>query len=298
MKKKVICVLVLYNSNVELLSKVISAILPQVDLLWISDNSIEPLHLPFIDEKTSCIIYRKMPGNIGIAAAQNYGVRYAIENNFDYLFFLDQDSISPANIINELLLQYDYLCSNFMTVGAIGPRAFNRCENKEYRGNVKKGKKINNEITEVSELISSASLIAISNFEKVGLMDETLFIDGVDHEWCWRANLRMGGRFFIVETIKLSHHLGEGDRHFLWKKVPIPTCFRTYYQYRNYFILLRRNYVPIYWKVSNGIKYMVKLFYYPLCVPPRLLYIKNIWKGIRDGIILAYRFNILHMWKK
>ena len=108
-----------------------------------------------------------MPGNIGIAAAQNYGVRYAIENNFDYLFFLDQDSISPANIINELLLQYDYLCSNFMTVGAIGPRAFNRCENKEYRGNVKKGKKINNEITEVSELISSASLIAISNFEKV-----------------------------------------------------------------------------------------------------------------------------------
>lgn len=28
-----------------------------------------------------------MPGNIGIAAAQNYGVRYAIENNFDYLFF-------------------------------------------------------------------------------------------------------------------------------------------------------------------------------------------------------------------
>ena len=223
---------------------------------------------------------------------------YSIENNFDYLFFVDQDSISPANIINELLLQYDYLCSNFMTVGAIGPRAFNRCENKEYRGNVKKGKKINNEITEVSELISSASLIAISNFEKVGLMDETLFIDGVDHEWCWRANLRMGGRFFIVETIKLSHHLGEGDRHFLWKKVPIPTCFRTYYQYRNYFILLRRNYVPIYWKVSNGIKYMVKLFYYPLCVPPRLLYIKNIWKGIRDGIILAYRFNILPMWKK
>ncbi len=43
---------------------------------------------------------------------------------------------------------------------------------------------------------------------------------------------------------------------------------------------------------------MVKLFYYPLCVPPRLLYIKNIWKGIRDGIILAYRFNILPMWKK
>lgn len=285
MKNEVICVLVLYNSNMDLLSKVISSILPQVDLLWISDNSIKPLHLPLIVEESPCIIYRKMPGNIGIAAAQNCGVKYAIENDFKYLFFLDQDSISPANIINELLLKYYYLSSSSITVGAVGPRAFNRCENKEYRGSLKKGKKINDEITEVSELISSASLIAVSNFEKVGLMDEKLFIDGVDHEWCWRAKLKMGGRFFIVETMKLSHHLGEGDRYFLWKKVPIPTSFRTYYQYRNYFILLRRSYVPFYWKVTNGIKYMIKLFYYPLCISPRFLYLKNMWKGIRDGII-------------
>lgn len=168
-----------------------------------------------------------MPGNIGIAAAQNYGVRYAIENNFDYLFFLDQDSISPANIINELLLQYDYLCSNFMTVGAIGPRAFNRCENKEYRGNVKKGKKINNEITEVSELISSASLIAISNFEKVGLMDETLFIDGVDHEWCWRANLRMGGRFFYSRNYKIESSFRRRGSPFLMEESSYTYLFQN-----------------------------------------------------------------------
>lgn len=280
--EKVICVLVLYNPNINLLSKVISAILPQVDLLWISDNSTRPLSLNLDD--FPCIKYKKMPGNIGIAAAQNYGIKYAIDNNFDYLFFLDQDSISPKNIINELLKQYHFLDSNSVIVGAVGPRAFNRCENKEYQGSVKKGKKINDELTEVSELISSASLIAVSNFKKAGLMDEELFIDGVDHEWCWRANSKMNGRFFIVETVKLSHHLGEGDRYFLWKKVPIPTPFRTYYQFRNYFILLRRDYVPTYWKVSNGIKYAIKMFYYPLCISPRLLYLKKIWIGIRDGI--------------
>lgn len=64
------------------------------------------------------------------------------------------------------MFQYRFLLSNSIIVGAVGPRAFNRCENKEYKGSVKKGKKINNEITEVTELISSASLIAVSNFEK------------------------------------------------------------------------------------------------------------------------------------
>lgn len=282
--EKVICVLVLYNPNIDLLTKVVSAILPQVDLLWISDNSVESLNLSSILETSSKIVYKKMPGNIGIAAAQNYGINYAVEHNYNYLFYLDQDSIVPEDIISKLLFQYRFLLSNSIIVGAVGPRAFNRCENKEYKGSVKKGKKINNEITEVSELISSASLIAVSNFEKTGLMDEELFIDGVDHEWCWRASSISNGRFFIVETVKLSHYLGEGDRYFLWRKVPIPTPFRTYYQFRNYFTLLRRNYVPTYWKVSNGIKYVVKLFYYPLCISPRLSYLKNICKGIYDGI--------------
>lgn len=89
--EKVICVLVLYNPKVDLLVKVVSAILPQVDLLWISDNSVEPLNLSSILETSSKIVYKKMPGNIGIAAAQNYGINYAVEHNYNYLFYLDQD---------------------------------------------------------------------------------------------------------------------------------------------------------------------------------------------------------------
>ena len=76
--EKVICVLVLYNPKVDLLVKVVSAILPQVDLLWISDNSVEPLNLSSILETSSKIVYKKMPGNIGIAAAQNYGINLSL----------------------------------------------------------------------------------------------------------------------------------------------------------------------------------------------------------------------------
>lgn len=281
--EKIICILVLYNPDIDLLFKVVSSIISQVDKLWVSDNSVENIYLPTIFQSEK-IVYKKMLGNIGIAAAQNYGIKYAIENKYKYLYFLDQDSISPKDIIDKLHIQYNVLHSTGITIGAIGPRAVNRYEMKEYKGTIKKGIKINDSVTEVTELISSASLIKVSTFEEVGLMDEDLFIDGVDHEWCWRASSIMKGRFFIIEDIKLDHQLGEGDRFFLWKKVAIPTPFRIYYQFRNYFILLKRNYVPMYWKISNGIKYSIKLFYFPLCISPRIVYLRNMWKGIIDGI--------------
>lgn len=282
---KIICILVLYNPDITLLTKVVSAIVNQVDCLWISDNSFHFSSKLSSIVNQSKVIYRKMPDNIGIAAAQNVGIKYAINEKFDYLYFLDQDSISPANIIEGLYSQYKSLEEDEVMVGAIGPRPFNRWLGKDYKGAIKKGKYYNPNLTEVGELISSASFISVGNFVKSGLMDESLFIDGVDHEWCWRSKQLWGARFFVFEDLKLSHALGEGDRRLLFWFVSIPTPFRTYYQFRNYFILLKRNYVPIYWKCSNGVKYFIKLFYFPLCVSPRVKYFNNIVRGVLNGIV-------------
>ena len=228
-----------------------------------------------------------MDGNIGIAAAQNEGLKFLISNKYDYVLFMDQDSIAPHNLVQGLLSDLEFLRTKGVNVGAIGPRPINRQDNKAYIGLIKKGKKITDGLTEVSELISSASFIPVPNFEEVGLMDAKLFIDGVDHEWCWRAGYFTKKRFFISENNHLSHQLGEGDRSILFKKVAIPTPFRTFYQYRNYFLLLRRKYVPLYWKISNGFKYFIKMFYYPLCLKPRRQYLKNISNGIYKGIFYS-----------
>ena len=83
---RIICVLVLYNPDIKLINPVIQSIISQVDLLWISDNTPSPVKIPIIDEFQEKIIYKKMDGNIGIAAAQNYGIKYAIENNYKYLY--------------------------------------------------------------------------------------------------------------------------------------------------------------------------------------------------------------------
>lgn len=71
---------------------------------------------------------------------------------------------------------------------------------------------------------------------------------------------------------------------FFLKKVAIASPFRVYYQFRNYLWLCRRDYVPRYWKKKNGMKYFVKLFYFPICVAPRAMYLRRIVHGVISGL--------------
>jgi len=280
---KIGCVIVLYEPQTEILNKVLFSVSDQVDSIFIADNSKFKNDLCILNKNYS-IVYEKMPYNIGIAAAQNVGIKYFIKNEYTHVIFLDQDSIMDYGLVNQLMSDFQVLKKEGIQAGAIGPRPFNRNSKKKYRGSVKKGKVINEYITEVTELISSSTLVPIQNFLDVGLLDEILFIDGVDHEWCWRGKKLYKLRFFISEKAQLSHFLGEGDRFFLIRDIAIPTPFRTYYQFRNYFILLRRDYVPLYWKLTNGFKYLIKLFYYPVFIEPRYKYFSNIARGLKDGI--------------
>lgn len=279
---KIGAIIVLYNPNWDLTEYVISSIIPQVDKVYVIDNSPNEINYDILNNPK--IKYLFLGENKGIAFAQNVGIEMLQDDNLDFCFFLDQDSIVEVNMVQTLVNHFKELLKKGYNVGAIGPRPINRQQRKEYKGSVKKGVTIDKDTTEVTELISSASLIPVENLKKVGNMDDSLFIDGVDHEWCWRCTKIIKSRFFISERTHLSHQLGEGDRKFLWRKVAIPTPFRTYYQYRNYCILLTRGYVPVYWKLSNGLKYFIKMFYYPMFISPRKSYITNIYRGIRDGI--------------
>lgn len=276
------CVLVLYNPEKELLIKTLCSIILQVEKVFIADNSCSPKE--WFKNYTDKIIYQRMSGNIGIAAAQNVGIKHFTEHNFSHIIFLDQDSIVDEGLISQLVKDLEFLNQKLILVGAIGPRPINRESNKKYRGSVRKGKPITPYITEVTEIISSASLVPLKYYKNIGLLEESLFIDGVDHEWCWRAKKIKNLRFFISEKALLSHKTGEGDRFFVFKNMAISTPFRTYFQFRNYFVLSRRNYVPLYWKLANGFKFFIKLFYYPIFIKPRKEYLKNILRGIKDGI--------------
>ncbi|EPE01249.1 hypothetical protein HMPREF1528_00079 [Capnocytophaga sp. oral taxon 336 str. F0502] len=273
----------LYNPNWEVTHKVLESIYKQVDTVFIVDNSPNAQEVDFSVYKN--IVYHFIGGNKGIAAAQNIGINYFKQNKYAFIIFFDQDSIPPIDLVEHLYKKYKFLYEKRIKVGGIAPRPYNRREKKIYKGTIKKGKEVFPNITEVTEIISSASFIPIQNFEIVGNMEEDLFIDAVDFEWCWRATHRANFRFFICEDIFLSHQLGEKDLSIGVKKIAIHSPFRQYYRYRNFFKLLIRNYVPLYWKISNLIKYTFKYFYLPLCISPRKEYFYKINKGIYDGLL-------------
>lgn len=64
----------------------------------------------------------------------------------------------------------------------------------------------------------------------------------------------------------------------------MPTTFRFYYQVRNYLWLVRRNYVPIYWKISNFVKLFLKAISLSLFSDRRLGYMRSGLRGVLDGL--------------
>lgn len=233
------------------------------------------------------LIYFPQYENIGIAAAQNIGLRYAIENNFDYILFSDPDSSIPPNAVEKLMSTQKRLSDRAYDVCAVGSTAYSETTGLPYHiKDCLVGKIPEQGVTEVTYTMNSISLIKVELFKKVGLMDESLFIDGVDDEWCWRASSQLGKRFFIVDNVIIKHNLGRSKGRIGKRNISIASPKRLYYEYRNYIWLKRRKYVPKHWVKYNGLKYIVKFFYYPLFVPPRFDNLVNIIKGIKDGLLI------------
>ena len=292
---KTAAVMVLYNPDWDVTTRAINMLLPQVDHLCLIDNSPDADHSARFKENPD-ISYFPLGRNAGIAAAQNVGVGRISKMGYDYILFSDQDSEAPLDVVEKLLTASEELESRGVRVAAVGTRAFNKVTGTIYRENSKhvdndnkRGEQMRQicsdlDVTEYYSVRSSISLISTRVMKEVGEFDESLFIDGVDHEWCWRAWHKSGRRSFIVEKARIDHMLGEGDREVMGEKVSIPSPFRVYYQFRNYLWLRKRKYVPSYWKKQQGMRYMLKALYYPIMVAPRHKYLKNIFRGVREGL--------------
>lgn len=285
---KIGAVIVLYNPDIPQLVKSLRVLEQSVGLLCIVDNSKESHKSELQNFKT--VKYISLMENRGIAAAQNVGVKTLKALGVEYVVFSDQDSVADKAAVARLISAYRQLRNKGINVGGVGTRAINVETGQPYRSKSKEYETIfvdegseTTKTTRCSYIRSSISLIPITLFGVVGGFDESLFIDGVDNEWCWRANT-MGCQFFIVENATITHHLGEGDHKIANRNIAISSTFRIYFQFRNYLWLCRRNYVPHWWKRIHLFKYVVKIVYYPLFVSPRMAFAKCICKGIIDGV--------------
>ena len=96
--KKIGCIIVLYNPNWKVTHKVLESIYKQVDRIFIVDNSPNAQEVDF--SVYGNVVYHFIGGNKGIATAQNIGIKYFEQNDYDFVIFFDQDSIPSINWLN------------------------------------------------------------------------------------------------------------------------------------------------------------------------------------------------------
>jgi rhamnosyltransferase len=140
---------------------------------------------------------------------------------------------------------------------------------------------------EVAYLISSGSLVKISRLDQVGAMEEGLFIDGVDLEWCFRAGA-CGLKVYVVPGAQLAHSLGD-RRHAVWffgrRAILQHSPTRLYYMQRNSFLMAKRSYVPCGWKLYSLRLALERVVAFGLLVPPRWINMRMLLLGLWHGII-------------
>lgn len=288
---KVIAIIVLYNPEKEKIIENLRRVLNQVDKVCLIDNSL--VSNDYIKEELPESVYYPQYHNFGIAAAQNIGLKYATEHQYDFVLFSDPDSVIPDNAVKSLMNTYRKLTDDGFYVGAVGSTAYSESTNLPYQIKDCFIKKLDNQrVTEVSYTMNSISFIPLELFRRVGLMDESLFIDGVDDEWCWRATSVTGCRFFLDDNIIIKHNLGRSGGKIGNRMISIASPNRLYYEYRNFIWLKRRDYVPRHWIRYNGWKYLLKIIYYPLFVTPRFINLKFILKGICDGFRVKNKYAV------
>ena len=120
-KMSVSSIIVTFNPIIEKLSILISELCSQAFNVIIVDNgstnSSEIKRLKSIYHNLEVIF---LPGNVGIAAAQNIGIHKSIESNAQFSLFFDQDSKIPNDFVNQMVK--DFLCiKGQRKIAALGP---------------------------------------------------------------------------------------------------------------------------------------------------------------------------------
>ncbi len=238
----------LYNPEIDRLQKNIAAIIPQVEKVYIVDNASQNISA-FIsqyenDERVKII---KNDENLGIARALNQMCSAALEDGFDWILTLDQDSICEDDIIEK------YSCyTDREDVAIITPRFSDDNEPQSISSSGFAPFEF------VERCNTSASLIRLSVYKEVGGFDDIMFIDFVDFDFC--ASVIENGYFILRDNASVLHHqLGSAKEITFFipigrllgiKKLQKPlftynhSPLRTYYYVRNirYFSYKHRQY--------------------------------------------------------
>ncbi|EPY4567327.1 TPA: glycosyltransferase family 2 protein [Klebsiella variicola subsp. variicola] len=248
--KTVSAIIVTYNPDVDVLTTLIEGLEEQISNIIVVDNFSQ--NVSAIEKINKDFKFIKLDKNIGLASAQNIGIREAF-NYSTHIVIFDQDSEISVDFVANQLKCESLLLSKGIKVSAVGPKFYDKDSGYEYPATVYKGpfiKKIPvvDEPVEATFVIASGSLMRTEVLKDVGLMLDDFFIDFVDVEWCLRASSK-GYKCFINPYETMKHSIGDLRIDVFGRKISLHSDFRKFYIYRNGVYMTRLGYVPAGYKI-------------------------------------------------
>lgn len=277
-----ICTVVVTFNRYELLKECLDSLLNQTyktDILVVDNASTDGTDLMikkdgYLENKN--LIYKKLSKNIGGAGGFTYGVKFALENNYDYVWLMDDDAEPELNTLDGLVKNIDsgkYSAyapklfigtkeDNILSLSGYGHRAmfdyyncipsFQKPINKDL---------YDKEFAEIDLASFVGILIPISSIKKIGLPEERFFIHHDDVEYSLR--LSSIGKILMVNSVNIYHKEKRQDekieRRFLWFKknrIKFEKLWLKYFGLRNSIFLALK-----YGKGSNRYYLITKLYF-------------------------------------
>lgn len=296
---RVHAVVVTYQPEMTVLSKLLDSLAAQAERLFIVDNTpgedrlSETLAGAYPNDLVQLI---RLGRNTGIGYALNVGIAEARKAGATHVLLSDQDSLPAADMVDRLLHAAAAMAAMGRVVGAVGPTYTDIHTGITYPFQVERQGRLfyghqrpsdEQPIVQALTLITSGTLVPMHVLDVIGPMREDFFIDQVDIEWCHRARAK-GFELFGVGNAVMFHQMGEHALrvwYFGWRKESAYSPLRVYYRIRNFVALCREKGIPLGWKLrsswySAGFVYSQVIF-----GRQRVAALRMALMGLWDGVV-------------
>lgn len=241
MQKVAGVVIVFYPNTTALLSNIRSYI-NFTEILYVIDNTddfqLQKTNQGKLTSFSEKIFYISNNGNKGIGLSLNKAALMAYQKGYKWLLTMDHDSWFSENELCKYEYEFKKRFFNDPTAAVVAPNY-----HKNYDERAKE------EFEYVTAVITSGSLLQLDAWEAVEGFNDFLFIDEVDHDYCYRAVMN-GYKIAKFKNIYIEHSIGRQKVAGYFgviacKKRVIHSPFRLYFMVRNY-LYVRKKYARLY----------------------------------------------------
>lgn len=288
---------VAHNPDVGSVKALIESLLVSSKWVVIVDNdSSDKGYLESLAGHPSVRIIRNND-NKGVSGGINQIIDCARSVKADFVAAFDQDTKIAPDLVSTLAYNLERLLASGEPVAAIGPLVIDDYTNHslpfiQFRlplnAHYSREKLPESErLVECDFLISSGCLMSMKAIDDIGSMNEALFIDNVDLDWCFRAShkkYKVYGDFGSV----IRQQIGSAYTQIPFTKAVIRyhDYNRIYYMTRNRVWLYRQQYVNRSWVVHDVCRLTCKFLYLLLFKAGRTILLRRSVKGIVDSFAM------------